>query len=192
MQNYFINIEDRFLFKKYDDSKNSIQINLVMKLTVIDLNFSIKLLAWSNTKQTNVPLDESFYSTDIPASKAHEIKEYYTKITCKYLIYLKNTVNTHDKLMKYIFTIKNPIFVFHPKLLNVFSKRDLESITKKYFNSNPILNCKNFKEFLPIKTDGWYTNDIEVSTDLDENLFPLIENNDGSIVTPSKLLEYLL
>ena len=41
IRNYFINIEDKFFVKEYDDSKNSIQIN--------------------------VPLDESFYGTDILA-----------------------------------------------------------------------------------------------------------------------------
>lgn len=180
MKIYYINIQDDFFCEDF-----KMLVELVIELKIDKLNFSLQLLGWSNDEQKNVPIESSFYST---IECYESLSKHYNKICNDYLLYLKTNITTQKKLENFVCRLENPKFEFHYKLLNIFSQKQLEKIMKKYFNSNPILNLKDFKCFLPIKTDGWYGDGIEVSTDLDNNDFPLIEDEQG-IITPKMLLK---
>ncbi len=86
--------------------------------------------------------------------------------------------------------MEHPIFNFHYKLLNTFSKKSLEDICLKHFNNYPILNVAILKEkvydrihylFLPNYVNGFYIFGIEASVDLDETDYAIIENDSKEI-----------
>ena len=80
--------------------------------------------------------------------------------------------------------MEHPIFSFHYKLLNSFSKQSLEDICLKYFDNYPVLNVSLLKTkvqkdeiyylFLPNYINGFFINGIEVSVDLDETDYAII------------------
>ena len=186
MQKYFINIQDRFSF---DDGETSVE--LLLELTIYSLNFSLQLFVFSNSEQKGVLLENSLYVTDLPKKSYLQIYKYYTKVANNFLEYLRKNITTQEKLKEFIFRVEKPRFIFHTKLLNVFTQEDLEFIAQKYFKYYPILNLKDFSQFLPIEINGWYLHGIEIDTDLDENNVPHIEDKNGKIISPSELLKIL-
>ena len=180
MKIYRINIQDDFFCV---DSK--VAVKLVIELKIDKLDFSLQLLGWSNDEQKEIAIEDSFYST---IECYESLNKHYSKICDDYLSYLKTNITTQEKLENFVYELENPKFEFHYKLLNVFSQEQLEKIMKKHFNTDPILNLKDFSHFLPNVTNGWYGCGIEVSTDLDDNDYPLIEDDKG-IITPEKLLK---
>lgn len=87
--------------------------------------------------------------------------------------------------------MEHPIFSFHYKLLNSFSKQSLEDICLKYFDNYPVLNVSLLKTkvqknaiyylFLPNYINGFFINGIEVSVDLDETDYAIIEDDSNEI-----------
>ena len=190
MKSYFVAIYDRFLFDEVNNKK--ITIEMLLQLNIDGFSFSAKLLAFSNRKQIYLPLEDSFYGTDIKKEYFIKIDKYYTKVKDDFLKYLKDHLNTKEKLKQFMHNIENPIFIFNYKLLNVFTQKELEAIAKKYFNYHAILNIKNCNAILPIEINGWYINGIEIDTDLDETDYPLLEDVNGEVLTPAELLKVLL
>ena len=94
-------------------------------------------------------------------------------------------------LKELIHKMEHPIFSFHYKLLNCFSKQSLENICLKYFDNYPVLNISLIKTkaqkdeicylFLPHYINGFYINGIEVSVDLDETDYAIIEDEENKI-----------
>ena len=186
MQIYFIDIQDKFLL---DDAETS--VNLLIELHIENFNFSFQLLGFSNSEQQEVLLKNSIYATDLPKKSYLKIYNHYTKIAHNYLEYLKNSITTKESLKEFIYRLNNPQFIFHAKLLKVFTLEDLEYISEKYFRCYPILNLENFDGFLPIEINGWYINGTEVDTNLDDNNVPFISDENGEILSPMELLEVL-
>jgi len=185
MQKYFINIQDRFLL---DNCETSVEI--LLELTIDSFDFSLQLFAYSNSEEKEVLLENSVYATDLPRKSYLQIDKHYTKVANNFLEYLRKNITTQEKLKEFIWRIKKSRFIFHTKLLNVFTQEDLEFIAQKYFKYYPILNLEDFSDFLPVKIDGWYIDGIEIDTDLDENE-PLITDINGKIMSPFELLKIL-
>ena len=96
--------------------------------------------------------------------------------------------------------LENPIFSFHYKLLNTFLREFLEKFFLEEFHNYPNLNIPLLKNridrydipqlFLPHYVEGFYLYGIEVSVDLDESDFAIIEDDKGEI-TKEKFFEIL-
>lgn len=162
----------------------------------------IELLSWSNSRQKHIPLNESIWTEEgfgegkhIPAIETH-----YEKVVSNFFDALK-TLKYNWQLKNLIHKIENPTFVFHYKLLNLFTQQELEEIMRTHFSNHPILNMSLFQKppkhntldyaFLPHVVNGFYLDDIEVSVDLDESDMPLLEDVESGIVTKEEFLKRL-
>jgi hypothetical protein len=105
------------------------------------------------------------------------------------------------QLKELIHKLENPTFIFHYKLLNLFSKDLLEKLFLKHFDNYPILNIPLLKNsildqkisyiFLPKYISGFYMNNIEVNVDLDDSDIAVIEDDSGTI-TKEEFLERVI
>ena len=202
MQKHIIEIRDEYRYENND----AFMVDLVFELKIVNkkqnMDFSIELLAWSNQAQKNVLLQDSIYSTETSKKLYTNLKRRYKNIADNFLNYLEKKIKSKKDLELFLHYVKNPKLIFHKKLLYVFSQETLQMINKKYFSTYPILDIEKFEKevldisfediFLPHYIDGWYIDGIEVSTDLDKNPFPLIENlNNGKTLTPDEMLNML-
>lgn len=181
-----------------------IYFKLILSKKENDLQVKLSLYSWSNEKQRLVSIEKSIWSNEDFGSGKHinKIEKYYKNIVDNFL-YIFSKLKYFWQLKEIIHKLENPTFIFHYKLLNTFSKDVLEAICLKYFSNYPILNIFLLKNridpnshnyiFLSNYIDGFYINGIEVSVDLNETDFAIIENDDGVISKDEclKLLEIL-
>lgn len=186
MKNYKIYIYDRFLVTPIKSGADTISVYIYIMLSIDRKKryFATSLYA-QNHYGKYVELDKSFYHDGLSQEDFYSFKNYYMQIEQDFLTYITTTIDTKDKLDSFIQRLENPKFVFHPKLLNVFSQNELEGYFQKD-EDNILLDIKDVSKFKPRQIDGWLNEEVEVSTDLDDNDFPLLEDREGNIILPEE------
>ena len=119
-----------------------------------------------------------------------KIENHYKRIIGNFLFVFKQ-IKYYWHLKEITHKLENPIFSFHYKLLNTFSREFLEKFFLEQFDNYPNLNIPLLKNkidrydipqlFLPHYVEGFYANGIEISVDLDESDFAIIEDDSGVI-----------
>lgn len=168
-----------------------------------NLQYLLQLLlySWCNRTQTYVALNKSIWSEEGFGNGKYisKIENHYKKIVENFLDVFKQ-MKYYWKLKEIIHKLENPIFSFHYKLLNTFSREFLEKFLLEDFDIYPILNVVLLKNrinkqnipqiFLPNYTERFYVNGIEISVDLDDSDFAIIEDDSG-VITRDKFFEII-
>ncbi len=190
---FFINANDEIFLEPIDKTSvlTGIYFKLMFKKVNKNLLINIKLFCWSNNKQRNVILEESIWNNeDFGAGKyIDKIHNHYKNIITNFFNSFKN-IKYYWKYKNIFYHLENPPFIFHYKLLNVFSQEILTDICKKHFPKYPTLNISILKNssiknleylFLPLYFNGFYINGIEISVDLNESDYAVMEDGKGVI-----------
>jgi hypothetical protein len=202
-KSFLINVNDDILLDKNDDRKTSSGIYFKLYISKVsnDLKIRLSLYSWCNETQTYVPLNKSIWSEEGFGGGKYisKIENHYKKIVDNFLSIFK-LIKYHWHLKEIIHKLENPIFSFHYKMLNSFGKEFLEKFFLEHFNNYPILNIALLKNkidsydtpqlFLPHYIEGLYINGIEISVDLDDSDFAVIED-DSSVITSENFLEII-
>lgn len=202
-KSFLINANDDILLDKNDESKISSGIYFKLYLSKVSNDLKIKLLlySWCNETQTYVVLNKSIWSEEgFGAGKyISKIENHYKKLVENFLSVFK-LIKYYWQLKEIINKLENPIFSFHYKLLNTFSRDFLEKFLLEDFDIYPILNIALLKNridkqnisqiFSPNYTEGLYINGMEISVDLDDSDFAIIEDDIG-VITKDKFLEII-
>jgi len=188
MKTYFIKISETF---ELDTKKQeSIHIDLRIKLTINNFNFSGELLGWSNDEQKYVKYEKCFYAINLKNKKeAKKIKKHYHKLLKNYLYFLNKNITTKKEIRKFIDYIKHPRINYQYKLINSFGYKTLDKFWRSNWEVLPLLDT-NTLQFKPEKVMGWYGFEIEVSTDLDEKcVIADLSNRQIKYLTPKEFLK---
>lgn len=202
-KSFLINANDEILLDKNDESKigSGVYFKLYLSKVSNDLKIKLLLYSWCNRTQTYVALNKSIWNEKGFGNGKYisKIENHYKKIVENFLDIFKQ-MTYYWKLKEIIHKLENPIFNFHYKLLNTFSKEFLEKFLLKKFDIYPILNVVLLKNrihkqnipqiFLPNYTEGFYLNGIEISVDLDDSDFAIIED-DGREITRERFFEII-
>lgn len=202
-KSFLINANDDILLDKNDESKISSGIYFKLYLSKVSNDLKIKLLlySWCNETQTYVVLNKSIWSEEgFGAGKyISKIENHYKKLVENFLSVFK-LIKYYWQLKEIIHKLENPIFSFHYKLLNTFSRDFLEKFLLEDFDIYPILNIALLKNridkqnisqiFSPNYTEGLYINGMEISVDLDDSDFAIIEDDIG-VITKDKFLQII-
>ena len=202
-KSFLINANDDILLDKNDDRKTSSGIYFKLYISKVsnDLKIRLSLYSWCNETQTYVPLNKSIWSEEgFGAGKyLSKIENHYKKIVENFLSIFR-LIKYYWHLKEIIHKLENPIFSFHYKLLNTFEKEFLEKFFLEHFDNYPILNIPLLKNkidrydtpqiLLPHYIEGLYINGIEISVDLDDSDFAIIEDDSG-VITTDKFLEII-
>jgi len=172
MEKYIISINDVFEFKK--DDVMWIELYIRLAIDTKNISFQGELLGWSNDKQKYIEFDKSEY-TQLPKEQYDKIDSFYKTKLAQYLEHINNTIKTQEELTKFISLLKYPNIKYHHKLINSFGYERLDKFVRGYLKIYPILDVKTLK-IVPNEVNGWYGDDIEVSSDLTDNDFVLIED----------------
>lgn len=195
-KSFLINANDDILLDKNDKNKTSSGIYFKLYISRVSNDLKIKLLlySWCNETQTYVALNKSIWSEEGFGGGKYipKIENHYKRIVENFLSVFKQ-IKYYWQLKEIIHKLENPIFSFHYKLLNTFSREFLEKFLLEEFDIYPILNVallknkidrKNISQiFLANYTEGLYVNGIEISVDLDDSDFAIIEDDSGVITT---------
>lgn len=192
-KSFFINANDELVLENDNKKVNlGIFFKLILSKKSNDLKVEISLYSWSNIKQSLVPIDKSIWKDFEFGAGKHipKIEKHYKSIIDNFLNIFKE-LKYYWHLKELIHKMEHPIFSFHYKLLNSFSKQSLENICLKYFDNYPVLNISLLKTkvqknaiyylFLPNYINGFFINGIEVSVDLDETDYAIIEDDSNEI-----------
>lgn len=161
------------------ESQTGVYFETTFKKIANTLQISIELLAWSNTEQKYLPLEQSVWADTFYDGK------YLSQILQSHIVLAQKLLDVFDSFKYYwelkelFYRFENPTIIYHYKLLNTFSKDELDFLSTKFDYSSPILNSLLLKSnllinrfdkhlFLPFYTNGYYFcgNDIEISVDL--------------------------
>ena len=195
-KSFLIDANDDILLDKNDESKISSGVYFKLYLSKVSNDLKIKLLlySWCNGTQTYVVLNKSIWNEEGFGGGKYlsKIGNHYKRIVENFLDVFKQ-IEYYWQLKEIIHKLENPIFSFHYKLLNTFSREFLEKFLLEEFDIYPILNVallknkidrKNISQiFLANYTEGLYVNGIEISVDLDDSDFAIIEDDSGVITT---------
>lgn len=196
--NFFKNVKlERFkkeyLLNAYDsitlDNENRIShvyFKLVIQKYKDDLILMIQLQSWSNEAQNYVPLKDSIWSEKGFGDGKYlsPIEEHYKPIIKNFLHGLDDYLKKYWHLKEFIYIIENPLVHYHYKLLNTFTKKELDLINGLFENIPEINICAfhqeetahKFPYILNVKyCNGFYIDYIEISIDLDETDYATIE-----------------
>ena len=189
---YSITLKNFLENKKFNNKSFFINANDELVLENDNKKVEISLYSWSNIKQSLVLIDKSIWKDFEFGAGKHipKIEKHYKSIIDNFLNIFKE-LKYYWHLKELIHKMEHPIFSFHYKLLNSFSKQSLENICLKYFDNYPVLNISLLKTkaqkdeicylFLPHYINGFYINGIEVSVDLDETDYAIIEDEENKI-----------
>ena len=197
VKSYLINADTHMPTSEGRTTMTGVYLKFGIEKRDIDLYYNIDIFSWSNEEQEYVPLRNSIWNEkDFCADDfIAQIEDYYSKIIHRFMIYLDKEINTSSKLKELIYRIENPTYIFHYKLLNLFSQTCLEQFQKYNLSNNAVLyidriirtmedkNKRISHPFLPQYIAGYYIDGIEISTDLDDSDEPLIEDmiNGGTL-----------
>jgi hypothetical protein len=176
------------------------KIEIYKKLSTLFID--LELLSWSNSELKNVTLERSIWAEEgfgggenIPI-----IKNHYSKIISNFFTAMEQ-LKYHWQLKDMLHKMKHPTFIFHYKLLNLFTQVELEKIMLAYFENHPIFNVSLFNQrprsieigylFLPHTISGLYIDGMELSVDLDQSDMPIIEDNENGILSKEQFLSRL-
>lgn len=211
-QSYFGNWKKTFLIDANDNiqldeensitTKSGIYFNLIIKKNRKDLILEIMLYAWNNETNGYIPLEYSIWNEKefddgkyIPL-----IEEYYEKIVKNFLNIFKQ-LEFHWQLNEWIYRLENLTFIFHHKLLSLFSQKELENIMVKHFYNYPKLNIPLLKNqvynddvpyvILNNYIDSFFIDEIKVSVNFDDNKFAIFEDtlNQNTILSKKEFLK---
>lgn len=202
-KSFLIDANDDILLDKNDESKigSGVYFKLYISKVSNDLRIRLSLYSWCNETQTYVQLNKSIWSEEGFGGGKYisKIENHYKKIVDNFLSIFR-LIKYYWHLKELIHKLENPIFSFHYKLLNTFSREFLEKFFGEQFDNYPNLNIPLLKNkidrfdipqlFLPHYIQGFYANGIEVSVDLDESDFAIIES-DSSEITKEKFFKIL-
>lgn len=202
-KSFLIDANDDILLDKNDESKISSGVYFKLYLSKVSNDLKIKLLlySWCNGTQTYVVLNKSIWNEEGFGGGKYisKIGNHYKRIVENFLDVFKQ-IEYYWHLKEIIHKLENHIFSFHYKLLNTFSREFLEKFLLEKFDIYPILNVALLKNrinrqnipqiFSPHYTSGFYMNGIEISVDLDDSDFAIIEN-DGRDITRDRFLEII-
>lgn len=192
---YLINVNTKLSTDNGKTTFTGVNFQLTIKRVELDLLFTIELFSWSNDEQKYTSLDNSIWSEEQFGSGSFipTIVTYYSNIIKNFYLYLDKKINKIWKLKELIDKLENPLYSFNYKLLNLLPREKLENFYKKHFEKYPILNLAFFEEypsryeevsiFVPNFSSGFYLDGVEVSVDLDESDFPLIEDMDSGVIS---------
>ncbi len=124
---YLIDLYDEFI----PGSSDRVEPHIAIELNIKDFIFSLRLLSFSNKKQTAT------------------LYRYHQEIMKKFLHYLEETITTQRALHAFIEKVENPKLDIAKKLLQNYSYSEVEEIVKSSKRYNPILNLHDVSEFLP-------------------------------------------
>ena len=146
-KSFFINANDELVLEN-DNKKVDLGIffKLILSKKSNDLKVEISLYSWLNIKQSLVPIDKSIWKDFEFGAGKHipKIEKHYKSIIDNFLNIFKE-LKYYWHLKELIHKMEHPIFSFHYKLLNSFSKQSLENICLKYFDNYPVLNISLLK-----------------------------------------------
>jgi hypothetical protein len=192
IENFFENKEKDWKKEYLINAKDKIVIDNLIKITDIyfnltfqkykdDLIITIKLYAWSNSAQDYVLLKDSIFNEgeNIPS-----IEQHYIPIIQNFLKGLKGYLNNQSCLKEFIDIIENPAVKYHYKLLNTFTKEELDKINSLYRNIPKLDVCMFYQEyrvnfpyvFKVEYRDFFYIDSIEISVDLDDSDYARIDD----------------
>jgi transcription termination factor NusB len=170
-KSYLINVNDEVIIdnKSYEID---VYFNLIFEKKGKDLIVTVQLYSYSNDEQKHVFLEKiDFYKKYL-----YSIKKYYYLIIEKFLRDLNNYLKNENYLKEFIHTIENPSIKYHYKLLNTFTKEELDKIRSIYRNI-PRLRIYEFYHdkidfpniFEADYIDGFYGAPVEIRVDLDDS-----------------------
>ena len=202
-KSFLINANDNILLDKNDESKigSGVYFKLYLSRVSNDLKIKLLLYSWCNETQTYVALDKSIWREEGFGGGKYisKIGNHYKKIAENFLDIFKQ-IKYYWQVKEIIHKLENPILSFHYKLLNTFSRAFLEKFVLEKFDIYPILNVVLLKNkidrqnisqiFLPNYSGGFYINGIEISVDLDDSDFAIIEDDSG-VITTERFFEIL-
>ena len=195
-----INAWDDVTFENNAQRQSGVYFNFSIYKKNDDLLVEIELLSWSNCKQTHVPLEQSIYSEEGFGSGKHipTLQAHYKKLILNFFGAL-DTLKYHWQVKDLVYKIKHPSFIFHYKLLNLFTQQELEKIALKCNFTHTLFNVSLFNKppkqgalshaFLPHIVNGFYIHGIEVSVDLNESDLPLLEDIDSGVISKEEFLK---
>lgn len=182
--------------------KSEIYFYFSIKKNRKNLIVEVNLYAWNNNCQGYVPIEYSNWNEKEFGNGEYIplIEEYYEEIVKNFLNIFKQ-LRYYWQLKELIYRLENPTFIFHHKLLKLFSQIKLEKIMLKHFEHNSILNVpllRNYVDkfntphiFLPNYINNFSIDGIRISIDLDDNDFAIIEDtvNSNTIISKKEFLK---
>jgi len=159
-----------------------IQLKIVKQAT--STHYMLSLFAWSNEKSKNVAIEDSFLQNSRSENLMEVISLEYEPILDSFVKVLESIKRT-DQLKEFIYRMENIVYVFHYKLLNMFTQKELEDVLNTW-GIHPKINTAllkvqkeiSWKDNLFLSNyfyGGFYADGIEISTDLSEDDYPTID-----------------
>lgn len=208
--NFFINLEINDFIKKFYIKADEVVFCTIFKKRKNDLILIVEIFGWSNKYQKPIPINNSVYAIEFVKSDTFNYEQFlnkYINICKNFFSYLKD-LKYFWQYKELFHHLKNPMIMYHYKLINTFTEEELKKIICIFDFSTPLLNICNFqhpqnrlicisKIFRPHYFNGCYflvgkscSNGIEISVDLDESDEAVIECNEQKI-TKTELLHLL-
>lgn len=199
---FLIDANDTIIRKGNKSILSDVYFQLKIQKEERDLLVSIKLLSWSNIKQKYVKLEKSIWSEQELKNRFYiaTIEKHYKKIIKKFFTLL-SSLRYNWQIKDLIYKMEHPTFIFHYKLLNTFSKQELEKLFLKYYENYPIFNTANYTSlqknltigysFLPQIINGFYLNGYEISVDSNKIDSAVIEDLSSGIISKKEFLKRL-
>ena len=167
-----------------------------------NIYYTLSLFFWSNEEQKNVAIEDSCLKDVKINNHIENIALEYEPILNKFVQILVS-INYLDQLKELMYRMENTTYVFHYKLLNMFTQDELEEICTLFCHHTKI-NTALLKVqaniswqgslFLPNYCNGFYAKGMEISTDLSEDDYPTIDYDsadENSSPTKQEILKFL-
>jgi len=181
----------KYIIEIKPQQKKFYKIYMELSIYQQPIRFEAQLLDWSNEKQKLVPLKESVLAKFLEQGKYDEVNKRCSAVVKKFIAYLTNTVQTPQDLDIFIKKLR-PTYIFHHKLIEVFQISNLKKIMDTHFKCYPILNTKDFSNFLPHYVDGWFIADLmEVSAGDNGVYLCDMQSNTPQKLTPDEVMQRL-
>lgn len=208
-KDFFSDLMQINLSKCFDIKAEYVVLKTCFERNKNDLIISIELMGWSNDKQDYLPVDNSVYATEFHEYSIFDYGEFcikYTDVAKKLLGYFSNFQN-YWEFKEFFYHFENPIIVYHYKILKTFTTQELQKLTSIFDYSYPILNvaaldtCDRHTHYNMLFLTHYFNGCffgigkatdkyIEISVDLHESDYAVIENEDGKI-SKEKLFEII-
>ena len=183
---YLLDATHKIVWQKYHTSSLPVCIELKILKQQSSIDYTLSLFSFSNESQKYVAIENSWFMGTKIENLIEKIALEYDPILDNFAKVLES-IKYGDQLKELLYRMENITYVFHYKLLNMFTQEELEEISSKLYNEIPRLNIALLKSqediywerdlFLPCYKNGYYAymDEIEISTDLDGSDYPTIE-----------------
>lgn len=145
------------------------------KSTVV---YKLYFYTWSNKQGKAIPIVYSSLEESVKKSILNTYKPIIDN-----LIKILQSITTSSQLKELMYRLKHSTYIFHYKLLNMFTPQELERIFRHkslYLKLNiPLLQASNKEHklgnlFLPNYIDNIKANGVEIRVDLNTDDYPLV------------------